>query len=274
MLKIVTLVENTTLSSEYRCKHGLCLYIETEKHKILFDVGQDDLFIENAKKMQIDISEIDTVIISHGHKDHGGALKAFMSLNSEAKIYIRKAAFEPHYIKVLGLPFDVGLDEELLNNEQIVVTTDEMRIDEELFLFSNVTSDTYFSKSNKALYTKKQRRMVPDDFCHEQNLIITANGKRVLFSGCSHTGIVNIQNQAEKLILSEISTVVGGFHLNNPPTKKYESDEMIANITNALEKKKSDYYTCHCTGIKAYKKMKYKLGERLHYLSTGTEILL
>ena len=51
MLKIVTLVENTTLSSEYRCKHGLCLYIETEKHKILFDVGQDDLFIENAKKM-------------------------------------------------------------------------------------------------------------------------------------------------------------------------------------------------------------------------------
>lgn len=102
MLKIVTLVENTTLSSEYRCKHGLCLYIETEKHKILFDVGQDDLFIENAKKMQIDISEIDTVIISHGHKDHGGALKAFMSLNSDAKIYIRKAAFEPHYIKVLG----------------------------------------------------------------------------------------------------------------------------------------------------------------------------
>ena len=197
MLKIVTLVENTTLSSEYRCKHGLCLYIETEKHKILFGVG---------------------------------------------------------------------LDEELLNNEQIVVTTDEMRIDEELFLFSNVISDTYFSKSNKALYTKKQRRMVPDDFCHEQNLIITANGKRVLFSGCSHTGIVNIQNQAEKLILSEISTVVGGFHLYNPPTKKYESDEMIANITNALEKKKRDYYTCHCTGIKAYKKMKYNIHYHIYQI--------
>lgn len=103
MPKIVTLVENTTSSSEYRSKHGLCLYIETDRHKILFDLGQDKLFLENAKKMDIDISEIDTVIISHGHKDHGGALKRFMDLNSNAKIYIRKEAFEPHYIKVLPI---------------------------------------------------------------------------------------------------------------------------------------------------------------------------
>ena len=45
MLKIVPLVENTSVSPEYRCKHGLCLYVQTEKHKILFDLGQDDLFV-------------------------------------------------------------------------------------------------------------------------------------------------------------------------------------------------------------------------------------
>ena len=118
-MKIIALVENTTASAEYRCKHGLSLYIETEKHKILFDLGSDRLFAENAKKLNIDITEIDTVVISHGHKDHGGALKEFMAINSHAKIYIKKEAFEPHYIKVLGLPFHVGLDEKLLNEQQI-----------------------------------------------------------------------------------------------------------------------------------------------------------
>ena len=57
-MKIVTLVENTTLSDDYRSKHGLSFYIETAKHKILFDLGQDDLFIKNAVKMNIDLTKI------------------------------------------------------------------------------------------------------------------------------------------------------------------------------------------------------------------------
>lgn len=274
MLKIVTLVENTALSAEYRCKHGLSLYIETEKHKMLFDLGQDNLFIENAKKMNIDITEIDTVIISHGHKDHGGALKEFMAINSNAKIYIKKEAFEPHYIKVFGLPFSVGLDKELLNEQQIILTGDTMMIDEELFLFSNVKPEKFFSKSNSVLYSKKQGYLVSDDFCHEQSLIITVNGEHVLISGCSHTGIVNILDKAETLISNEITTAIGGFHLYNPPTRKYESNEMIDTIAHALVKKKSVYYTCHCTGMQAYKRMKNMLEDRLNYLSTGTVVML
>lgn len=84
-MKIISLVENTSSSSEYRSEHGLCLYIETPKHKILFDLGQDKLFAENAAKMNIDISDIDTVIISHGHRDHGGGLNKFLELNTKAK---------------------------------------------------------------------------------------------------------------------------------------------------------------------------------------------
>ena len=189
-------------------------------------------------------------------------------------IGIRKEAFEPHYIKVLGLPFSVGLDKELLDNKQIIITDDEMKIDDELLLFSNVKSNMVSSKSNKVLYSKKQGRLVLDDFDHEQNLIITANGERVLVCGCSHAGIVAIQNRAEKLTSADIAAVVGGFHLYNPPTRRYESNEMIDTIAGELGKKKSIYYTCHCTGMKAYERMKNALGDRLHYLSVGTEVVL
>lgn len=74
---IKVLVENTAVSSEYGKVHGLCLYIETENHKVLFDLGPSGLFLENALKMGVKIEEVDTVVISHGHYDHGGALDSF-----------------------------------------------------------------------------------------------------------------------------------------------------------------------------------------------------
>lgn len=269
MTKIVSLVENTTMSKEYHSKHGLCLYIETEKHKMLFDLGQDKLFIKNAKKMNIDITKIDTVIISHGHKDHGGALKEFMTINPTAKIYIKKDAFEPHYIKVLGFQFNVGLDPNLQNEKQIILVDGNLRIDDELFLFTNVKQEKFPLKSNQSLYRKNQGHLELDDFCHEQSLIITVDGNNILISGCSHAGIVNILNEAEKIVSKEITTAIGGFHLYNPPTRKYESNEIIDLIADSLLEKRSVYYTCHCTGKRAFKRMKEKLKDRLNYLSVG-----
>lgn len=273
MLIVKTLVENTTISKKYRCKHGLCLYIETAKHRILFDLGQDDLFIKNAKEMNIDLSLIDTVIISHGHKDHGGALKYLLQVNKTAKIYIKKDAFNPHYIKVLGIPINVGLDNSLINNERIILTDDSFKIDDELYLFSNIEKKFPLSKSNEVLFVKKEGKLIKDDFSHEQSLLININNKSTLISGCSHSGIVNILNKALK-ITDNIKTVIGGFHLYNPPTKKYEKNDLIDLIADELSKYDCDFYTCHCTGKRAFLMMKDKLKNRLNYLKTGSIIEL
>ncbi|MDE5597467.1 MAG: MBL fold metallo-hydrolase, partial [Lachnospiraceae bacterium] len=103
-MKITTLVENTSILPEYKSKHGLSLYIETVNHKILFDIGSNGLFIENAEKLGIDIRTVDTVVISHGHTDHAGALEKFLEINSTAKIYMKESAFDKHYTKVIGIP--------------------------------------------------------------------------------------------------------------------------------------------------------------------------
>ncbi len=274
MIKAVALVENTAASSDYRCKHGLSLYIETLKHKILFDLGPDGLFAENAEKLNIDITKVDTVVISHGHNDHAGALKKFMSVNSQAKIYIRKEAFEPHYIKVFGIPVYIGLDPSLINSSQLIFTDEITVIDEELTLFSNVKPHNFDSESANKLFVKKQGCFIRDNFNHEQNLIIKSGGKKAIVTGCSHSGIVNILNKAETICPLKTYTVIGGFHLYNPPTKKYESDILIDGTADKLKEKSGTLYTCHCTGIKAYKRMKKTLEDRLHYLSTGSEVFL
>ena len=100
-MKITALVENKS-ACELAAVHGLSLYIETEEHKLLFDLGPDQTLLKNAEKRGIDLTKVDTVVISHGHFDHGGALDAFLKMNHTAKIYVQRKAFEKHFSKSLG----------------------------------------------------------------------------------------------------------------------------------------------------------------------------
>ncbi len=274
MIKVTTLVENTSVSPEYSHKHGLCLYIETSKHKVLFDLGSNRLFLENAKKLDVDVAQIDTVIISHGHADHGGALAGFFEVNNTAKVYIRENAFDKHKIKVMGMLFDVGLDESLKKHPQVVLTDSRTVIDEELMLFSDIYNNKFPTKANKKLYARIDGMMKNDDFRHEQNLIISEGDKKLLFAGCAHAGIVNIKDKAEKIIGGKFNSVVGGFHLYNPASRKRESDELIDGITDSLNDGVTMYYTCHCTGKKVFEIMKRKLKDKVRYVSVGTVLEL
>ena len=272
MVKIVVLLENTTESSKLKYKHGLSLYAETETHKILFDMGPNDLFLKNAEALGVDIADIDIAVISHGHVDHCGGLKYFLEKNQKAKICIRPQALEAHYVKVLGIPFYAGIDRALLPTDRFVFADDIHVIDDEITLFSNVTGQFPLPRSDGNLFVKRNDRMVPDDFCHEQNLIITSGDNRVLICGCAHAGIVNIARRAKTLVGNDPTTVIGGMHLYEPTKKCYESNEYIDSVAVALAEIKSSYYTCHCTGEKAYEKMKARLGARLTYLRTGLEL--
>lgn len=145
-------------------------------------------------------------------------------------------------------------------------------IDDEIMLFSNVAGQFPLPESDGNLFVKRNGRMVPDDFCHEQNLIITSGDNRLLICGCAHAGIVNIARRAKSLVGDDPKAVIGGFHLYEPTKRRYERDEYIDSVAAALAESRSSYYTCHCTGEKAYEKMKARLGARLTYLRTGLEL--
>lgn len=93
-MNITALVENQSRSG-LKAVHGLSLYIETAHHKILFDLGPDETLFENARALGIDLRAVDTVVLSHGHGDHGGALAAFLRLNRDARVYVQRSAFAP-----------------------------------------------------------------------------------------------------------------------------------------------------------------------------------
>lgn len=272
-MQIITLVENTTLSDTYRSKHGLSLYIETKNHKILFDLGPNKTFLENAKKLSVDIAKVDTLIISHGHIDHCGALEIFLKENKTATIYAQESVFDGYFTKVLGIPFKVGVSKpDKIDRFKFVDKI--LRIDDELLILADIKGKELISLSNKALYRKVNNNLVEDDFHHEQSLIICEEGKYTLIAGCAHKGIVNIQNSAESILDKKIDYIISGFHLFNPVVRKYEKDKLIQELGDRLAKNNTKYFTCHCTGDKAFKILKDKMRDKIDYISTGSEILI
>ncbi len=270
---ITALVENSTLSKDYKNKHGLCLHIKTKSHNILFDLGPDDTFIKNAKKLNINIEDVDIVVISHGHKDHGGGLEAFLNHNSKAKIYINENAFGLYYTSLLKYgKYYVGLNTELKDNSRVILTNETFNIDSDIFLVSKVQGKMLTSSSNESLFRKEGTKYVQDTFDHEQNLIIKENDNYILISGCSHCGITNIIDRVEKVIGKEIYTAIGGFHLFNPVTNKSESEEFINSLGEYIYNSNIKFYTCHCTGVKPFEILHKKLGDQIDYLATGKVI--
>lgn len=137
-MKIVNLMEDTCGNPACLYEHGFSLYIETSKHKLLADTGASKKTIENAKRLGIDLKEIDIVIISHGHYDHGGGIIAFVQENPHAKIYIRENAFGRFYHRKQDGFHDIGLDPAIEQLPQIMKVEGNLIIDEELSLFTNV----------------------------------------------------------------------------------------------------------------------------------------
>ena len=258
-MKITSLLENTACSSEVEAEHGLSLYIETENRKILFDMGQTTLFASNAEALGISLGEVDMAVLSHGHYDHGGGLAKFLEINSKAPVYINRDAFLPHYN---GTEKYIGLDTFLADSQRIIFVGDECRIGDGLTLFSCNGNERKYTLGGAELTEKVGERFIPDDFRHEQYLLIEEDGKRTLISGCSHKGILNIVEWFTPDIL------VGGFHFSKLPL-----DDILTAAAQALDAYPTEYYTCHCTGIEQYEFMKSQM-KRLNYLSCGESIVI
>lgn len=263
-MKITVLMENTTDQSCMITEHGLSLYIEANGHHILFDTGQSSSFVENAKQLGVDLAKVDIVILSHGHYDHGGGIMAFLAVNDKAHVYINENAFGKYYS---GETKEIGITPELKTCPQVVITGDNLVIDEGLELYTCNEKPRLYKTNSYGLYKSSNGRITEDDFLHEQYLLIKEDKKEVLISGCSHKGILNIQKWFQPDVL------IGGFHFKKLAPKGEGCDTLDESASELL-KYKTIYYTCHCTGTEQYEYLKEQMKEQLYYIKSGDELMI
>ena len=275
-MRIINLVENEPGSSGCEAAHGLSFYIETEKHKLLFDAGPSDVLLRNAEKLGVALASVDALILSHGHYDHSGGILPFAELNPSAKIYMQHNAGGDYYAfdgEEQGFRY-IGIDKKILSLPQVQLLHGDTKLDDELLLFTVDNRAFPLPSTNKRLRELRGGDYEQDEFRHEQNLLLTADGKKILFCGCAHNGILNVLETLERKFGagSLPDLVIGGFHLMKR-TEFSEADiAEVSEIAGCLKKFRSHFATCHCTGLQAFSQMKEIMCGQLSYVHSGDEV--
>ena len=261
-MRIVTLIENLVYQQGLLAEHGLSYYIETGHKKILFDTGQSGNFLVNAIMLGIDISDIDTVIISHGHYDHTGGLYPFLKVNHKATVYIKKEAFNPKFHgteKFIGIVYD-----SLLLDARINYITGITEIDKDIFIMPDIPIKNPLDTNFHNFKISTPHGFENDEFNDELFLAIINKSEVSVISSCSHRGITNIIDAAINHFRLPVNMVIGGFHIRNCGAGQLEV------ITMYLERfSVKSIGVCHCTGVEKYAELVCNFKARVFYNHTG-----
>jgi len=247
MTKIIIVMDNSE-NPNLLNEHGLSLYIEKDDSKILFDVGRSNKTLINAEKLGIDISNIDYLILSHGHYDHTGGLYDFLKINKKAKIIYKKDIFENKYNqeRYIGIfesnPQSV---KKMIIENNNPISKDILEIVPNFFVISKIRIFNQFDTHFKNLFKKYFIFKKQDNFTDELFLIIKENSNINILTGCAHRGITNITQNAKILFPHEkINSILGGFHLSK------ESLDVKKIVINQLKDFNfENLIPLHCSGV-------------------------
>lgn len=227
MIKITVLVENNSRIDNYLlAEPALSVLLEVENKNILFDTGYSDVFLKNAEKLNVDLSKVSDVVISHGHNDHTRGLSFWNLKNKNINLIAHPNIFDEkigedkiHY----GCPVS---KEQLEENFNVILTGKPYFLTENICFLGQIKNNNSCDIDDSALVYK------------------TADGL-IIITGCSHSGIINIINYAKKVIgINKIFAIFGGFHLVN------KTDDEIEAIADFLQNENIKYlYPCHCCNL-------------------------
>lgn len=273
-MKVKILVDSNQPVKNMRKRSAVSYYIEAGKHKILFDLGCNSTFLTNANRLSVDISKIDSVVLSSGFADVGGGLKSFTQLNSSASVYVQKDAFEFHYTTKMGMKFSCGLDQGLQEKTNLVYTNSLYFMDDSIQLISNMTGQRFSLKGHGKYFVKHNGEYAEDSFSHEQYLLIEDNGKNILFLGNPYKGVTNIIHKIESITNVKVNEVFTGFQMLEEALKLEENAQQINECMKELSQGGYHFYTSRQNGKDAVSELDSNLKNQITYISQDQEIMI
>jgi 7,8-dihydropterin-6-yl-methyl-4-(beta-D-ribofuranosyl)aminobenzene 5'-phosphate synthase len=249
--KITIIVDNHSCSP-LEAEHGFSALIEYEGRCILFDTGQKNVLFQNSRLLDISLNKCDSLVLSHGHYDHGGNLASLLQANPKLHFYFHPFALSPRFSKNSGSTSYIGLSKEsvsAIQNHQKELShpiTEPTKITDHICITGPVSRNTDYEDTGGKFYLDKEGTEIdpiPDDMA----IWIATKDGLVVITACSHSGIVNTLNTAKRQSgIQRINSVIGGFHLLNA------AEDRLKETADALSRMDIKHIiSCHCTGEQA-----------------------
>jgi 7,8-dihydropterin-6-yl-methyl-4-(beta-D-ribofuranosyl)aminobenzene 5'-phosphate synthase len=276
MLHITTLSENTAGMGNYLAEWGLSVLIETDSAKILLDTGTSISAVHNAESLGINLSEVDKIVLSHGHGDHTGGLREMLrEMRKEVEIIAHPDVWQAKYDrrngkaeKFIGIPFQREELESL--GARFRLTRDPVIINENIRTTGEVPMVTEYETIDPALLVKLDSGFQPDQVMDDQAVIIKAERGLVIILGCAHRGMINTIYHAQNITgVSEIFAVIGGSHLIG--ASEVRLWQTIAALKELGVQKLG---LCHCTDLPVISVLAQEFGENFIFNKAGTRLNL
>jgi len=254
MIRITTLIENSPGEHlALRHEHGVSFCVEAHGRKVLFDTGQSGNFIENAGQLRIGLEDIEYVVVSHGHYDHSGGLRALTAVTTKFELVTGAGFFEEKYAERNGGYEFLGnnFTRDFLEASGIryaELNTSMRELIPGVYALGNfprIHADELINPRFKLL---RDGSFVADTFDDEIMLVIDTPKGIIALLGCSHPGMRNMLDAVKDRFKKPIHAVLGGTHL--------------VEASAAGVKASADYLTgsdigtigvSHCTGTGAMK---------------------
>ncbi|WP_319590408.1 MBL fold metallo-hydrolase [uncultured Draconibacterium sp.] len=240
MLSISILTDNTA-GGHFLAEHGLSYLIEIDNEKILFDAGHSNVFLQNAERLNYNIeNEVETIVLSHGHWDHGNGLKYLKNKT----LITHPASFASRYRKADRTTVGLELSKyEIEKQFTLKESKTSLQLTENLVFLGEIPRNNDFeNKTTSFEFADGSDDFIPDDSA----LAAIIDNELVIITGCSHSGICNICEHAKKVTgLNKIKAVIGGFHLKKQDKQTLKTIEYFKK--NRIEK----LFPSHCTALPA-----------------------
>jgi 7,8-dihydropterin-6-yl-methyl-4-(beta-D-ribofuranosyl)aminobenzene 5'-phosphate synthase len=259
-IRITILTDNTAARPDVLAEHGLSLWIEYGQKHILWDTGQTDMLIANAKKLGIALSLTDIIALSHGHYDHTGGLPAVTALVPNAEIYAHPGATIPRYSKKesvhpVGMPSD---SVNVLHTKTVRQISSWTQISRGVFLTGPIPRLNMYEDTGGAFFLDADCRkedMLPDD----QALVMESEKGLIVILGCAHSGTINTLDYiSHKTGQRRIHAMAGGMHLGKA------SQQRLDGTVKALKQYDVQIVIpLHCTGAGAIQYLKNALSDKI-----------